>query len=160
MGWRLSRQRMRCRHADQYVQRKHWSGSQLTKSAHQCPARCTFITFHREVSPTCTLLLSLECSARELIVTERHTLRRSVGCLVARLCVAVRPGSCEADCRVFSLSPEQYSRSSEMEQVLEGPRGTRYGVYHTQMTWCNHAPQQQSGTRAANMDHTASPSSF
>ena len=79
---------------------------------------------------------SSECSARELIVTEPHTQASACGCPVARVCVAVRCGLCEAEERMSSLSYDTKHAVVSvpcqlilavcgMEQVLERPlRGT------------------------------------
>ena len=69
-------------------------GEHKSVHVHQVPSWC--------LSLLCMVHFSLECFARELIVTELHT-SATCGCLVALVCVALWSG-CVAGGRAFSLS--------------------------------------------------------
>ena len=66
-------------------------------------------TCERPLSPTVIsqvhsmLHFSVECTARELIVTEPHTPSSFCGCLAVRVCVALWRGCCVAEGRAFSV---------------------------------------------------------
>ena len=67
-----------------------WSGRRMQVMCEQTKQWCEESHHFLLSLSHCTLHYSLECSARDLIVTKSHTLASICGCLVARVCVALR----------------------------------------------------------------------